>query len=90
MGQLYDIIQRHMDEGGYRVSQRQVAQRLGVSPTTIKAWQEPKELIAKKHLVAIAHLTHVPYHRVLDALLADIDYLTEDPPGEGRDATGSA
>lgn len=85
MGHLYDIIEKHMDSQGYPVSQRQVAQRLGVAPTTLKNWQTPRELIEKEHLVAIARLTGVPYQRVLDALLADIDYLHEqekpEPPG---------
>lgn len=77
MGQLYSIIESHMDGQGYRISQRQVAHRLGVSPTTLANWRDPKELIEKDHLVAIARLTGVPYQRVLDALLTDIGYLRE-------------
>lgn len=75
MGQLYDLIQAHMDNQPYAVSQRQVAGKIGVSPTTLKNWREPKELIEKRHLLAIARLTGVPYLRVLDALLHDIGYL---------------
>lgn len=81
MGRLYDIIQNHMDSQPYGVSQRQVAGKLGVSPTTLKNWQTPKDLIAKEHLQAISLLTGVPYLRVLDALLEDIGYLREDNPG---------
>jgi transcriptional regulator with XRE-family HTH domain len=85
MGRLYSIIEEHMDrQNGYRISQRQVAQRLGVSPTTLANWREPKELIDKRHLVAISQLTGVPYHRVLDALLADIGYLTESDDEGGQ------
>jgi transcriptional regulator with XRE-family HTH domain len=85
MGQLYDILENHMNQSGYRISQRQVAYRLGVSPTTLKNWQSPRELIEKRHLVAIAELTGVPYHRVLDALLNDIGYLREsDEPPHGQ------
>lgn len=86
MGQLYSLIEDHMDrQGGYRISQRQVASRLGVSPTTLANWRDPKELIEKRHLVAISALTGVPYHRVLDALLEDIGYLKESDPGESSD-----
>ena len=39
MGQLFDIIQEHMDAQPYGVSQRKIAERLGVSPTTLKNWR---------------------------------------------------
>lgn len=78
MGRLYDIIQNHMDSQTYGASQRQVASKIGVSPTTLKNWRTPKELIDKRHLVAISDLTGVPYVRVLDALLDDIGYLSRD------------
>ena len=78
MGQLFSIIGDHMDrQNGYRISERQVAIRLGVTPSTLANWKQPKKLIDKEHLVAIAELTGVPYHRVLDALLSDIGYLRE-------------
>lgn len=87
MGQLYDIIQNHIDTQPYGVSQRQIAGRLGVSPTTLANWRTPEKLIAKRHLSAIARLTGVPYPRVLDALLSDIGYLSEaspPPPAEPK------
>lgn len=87
MGRLYDIIQTHIDAQPYDVSQRQIAKKLEVSPTTLKNWQTPKDLIDKKHLRAISLLTGVPYLRVLDALLDDINYLREDDnPGEVKGA----
>ena len=79
MGQLYDIIQRHIDAQPYGTSVRRVADALGVSPTTVANWREPTKLIAKEHLEAIARVTGTPYRVVLDALLADIDY-AEHPP----------
>lgn len=89
MGKLYDIIQQHMDAQPYGVSQRQVAIKLDVSPTTLKNWQTPTKLIDKEHLQAIARLTGVPYLRVLDALLEDIGYLSEAPPeSQERGAAG--
>lgn len=86
MGQLFDLIQQHMDSQPYPVSQRQVAGRLEVSPTTLKNWRNPEGLVDKKHLQAISRLTGVPYLRVLDALLHDIGYLHEEaaPPEEKR------
>lgn len=84
MGQLFDIIQQHMDAQPYGVSQRKIADSLGVSPTTLKNWRAPRELIAQEHLRAISRLTGVPYLRVLDALLIDIGYLSEDPPPTAR------
>lgn len=80
MGQLYDIIQRHIDAQPYPPSQRRVADSLGVSPSTLKNWREPTRLIDKDHLLAIARVTHVPYERVRDALLEDIGYLRPESP----------
>lgn len=77
MGRLYDLIQEHIDKQVYPPSERAVAKQLGVTQTTLSNWREPKRLIDKRHLVAIARLTGYPYARVLDALLADIDYLEE-------------
>lgn len=79
MGQLYDIIQRHIDAQPYGVSERQVAKVLGVTQTTLSNWRTPRRLIDKEHLLSIARVTHMPYQRVLDALLHDIGYLTEEP-----------
>lgn len=75
MGQLFDIIQKHIDAQPYEVTLAQVAKKVGVSRQTIANWRTPTKLIAKRHLVAIAEVTGVPYQRVLDALLEDIGYL---------------
>lgn len=80
MGKLYAIIQKHMDAQPYGVSERQVAKAIGVTPTTLSNWREPKRLIDKKHIQAISRVTGVPYLRVLDALLDDIGYLNETSP----------
>lgn len=84
MGKLYDIIQAHIDAQPYEVSVRQVARALGVTPTTVKNWREPRELLKKEHLEAIARVTGTPYRDVLAALLVDIGYQTPaaDPPAE--------
>lgn len=77
MGKFYELIQQHIDAQPYPVTERQVARRLGVSQTTLHNWRTPKKLIEKDHLIAVSELTGVRYGRVLDALLEDIDYLTE-------------
>ena len=82
MGKLYDLIQEHIDSQRYPPSERQVAKELGVTQTTLSNWREPKKLIDKEHLVAISRVTRNPYHRVLDALLDDIGYLTEESDGD--------
>lgn len=88
MGRFYDIIQAHMDAQPYGVSQRQVAGKLNVSPTTLKNWRTPEKLIAKQHIEAVSRLTGVPYQRVLDALLEDIGYLHSSPRESTRREAG--
>lgn len=75
MGRLWDIIQQHIDGEQYPPSQRQVAKKLDVSPTTLGNWRAPKDLPEFEHLEAISRLTRVPYRDVLDAALADTGYL---------------
>lgn len=78
MGRLFDILQAHVDAQPYEVSWADVARRIGVTRQTVLNWRTPTKLLKKEHLVAIAHITGVPYQRVLDALLEDINYLYED------------
>ena len=80
VGKFYDLIQSHIDAQPYRVTDRQVARRLGVTQTTLTNWRTPKQLIAKEHIVAVAHLAGVRYTQALDALLEDIGYLNEAQP----------
>lgn len=89
MGRLYDLIQEHIDAQTYPPSERQVAKQLGVTQTTLSNWREPKRLIDKEHLLAIAKVTRVPYHRVLDALLEDIGYRDADTPPPDRGVKGA-
>jgi hypothetical protein len=88
VGQLYDIIQAHMDAQQHGTSARRVAKAIGVSPTTLKNWQTPTKLIDKAHLEGIARVTGTPYAEVLAALLADIGYQER---GDGQPTeTGTA
>lgn len=86
MGRLYDLIQEHIDGQMYPVSERQIAKAIGVTPTALSNWRNPKRLIEKKHLLAIARVTRNPYSTVLYALLEDINYLHEGGGGDGEAA----
>lgn len=86
MGKLTEIIRKYVDAQPFEVSDRQVAQKLGVTQTTLSNWGKPTKLIQKRHLVAISRLTGAPYSRVLDALLEDIGYLHEDGDGSEHSA----
>lgn len=77
MGKFFDLIQQHMDEQPYKVTERQIAKRLGVTQTTLTNWRTPKKLIAKQHIIDVSRLAGVRYERALEALLDDINYLSE-------------
>lgn len=81
MGKLYEIIQAHIDAQPYDVSVRQVAKAIGVTPTTVANWREPKELPKKEHLEAIARVTGTPYRYVFYAAGVDCGYIIETPAG---------
>jgi transcriptional regulator with XRE-family HTH domain len=74
MGKLWELLQRHIDAAPYPPSERQVAHRLGVSPTTLGNWRDPKKLPTRENLQAIADLVGVRYAVVLDAALRDTGY----------------
>jgi transcriptional regulator with XRE-family HTH domain len=76
MGQLWDIVQTHIDSAPYPPSLRQVAARLGVTATTLGNWRDPQDLPARKNLRALAELTGTPYLKVLEAALTDTGYVT--------------
>jgi transcriptional regulator with XRE-family HTH domain len=74
MGQLWDIVQAHIDSSPYRPSERRVAARIGISPTALSNWRSPKRLPDVENLRALARLTGVPYSEVLEAALTDTGY----------------
>lgn len=84
MGQLYDLIQAHMDAQPYEVRPADVARKLGVSRQTVLNWREPTGWVSRRHLEGIAQLTGVPYLRVLDAMLEDIGYISRTPPDDPK------
>ncbi len=77
MGRLHDIIQAHIDAQPYGTSVRKVAEAIGVSPTTVGNWRNPKELPRKEHLEAIARVTGRPYDDVFYAAGVDAGYIIE-------------
>lgn len=81
MGRLFEIVEEYRARyAPHEPKYSRVAEQVGVSRQTLLNWRKPVGLIDKGHLVALSALTGVPYHRVLDALLADINYLNPDPP----------
>lgn len=83
MGRFYDLIQQHIDEQTYPPSDRELARKLNVTPSTLANWRNPRKLIERGHIEAVADLAGVSYTRALDALLDDIGYL---PKRERRPA----
>lgn len=77
LGKFYDLVQQHIDAQEYPPSEREVARKLDVTPSTLANWRNPKQLIAKRHIIAVSELAGVRYERARDALLEDIGYLTE-------------
>ena len=74
MGLLWELIQRHIDNVGYPVSERTIAKKLEVTPNTLKHWRDLKRLPSRENMEAIADLVGVRYAVVLDAALRDTGY----------------
>lgn len=72
MGAFWEIIQTELDRERFDVSDRQLARKLDVAPTTISNWRRGfKELPSPRNLRAVADFAGVSYERVLLAALSD-------------------
>src|SRR5688500_7614946 len=81
MGELGELIEQWRSKQPYRPSDRKMAERLGVSPSTIGDWIRGT-VPGPEKLAALAAEMHYPYRRLLDAVMVDLGYLPE--PGVER------
>ena len=79
MGQLWTIIQAHLDR--YGVREAAFARQIGTVSQTLSSWKHRglKQLPNKDLLEAVARETSTPYEEVLAAVLVDIGYATVTP-----------
>jgi transcriptional regulator with XRE-family HTH domain len=82
-GQVWALIQGWMDAMHYPPSQRKLAERLDVSPSTITDWKYRVSFPKADVIEALAAELGMRYERVLDAFLADHGYLLERPTKGG-------
>ena len=72
VGAFWDIIQGELDRERFTVSDRKLALRLKVAPSTIANWRSGlNELPTVKNLRAVADFAGLAYEEVLLAALAD-------------------
>lgn len=76
-GRLWELIENHRNSQPYPPSYRQIAYRLGVSPSTVTNWKNPKVLPDREHLEALAKLVGLDYPTVLTIALGDTRYLSD-------------
>ncbi|QCG77627.1 immunity repressor [Gordonia phage Fairfaxidum] len=88
MGELWTIIQEHLD--AYGVREAEFARRIGSSPQTVNSWKKRgiRNLPERRLLLAVAEITGREYADVLEAALTDADYLGGDLPAAARRGTG--
>lgn len=72
MGALWDVIQAELDRERFTVSDRKLALRLGVSPSTIGNWREGiSRLPDEKNLRSIADFVGRSYEDILLVALSE-------------------
>lgn len=86
MGELYGIIQRHLDR--YGVREAALARLMGTSSQTVNSWKTRgvRQLPTRPLLEAVARETRTPYEVVLRAALLDTGYLQAEVTPESADA----
>lgn len=91
-GYLWAIVQEWRDSMPYPPSERQIAKRLGVSPSALGAWKRAESFPTATNLRALAAEIGAPYERLLNAVLIDQGYRTPDKPQApppGREVRGA-
>lgn len=73
-GHLWALVQDWMDSIPYPPSQRKLAARLEVSPTTVSDWKYGESFPTPEHIERLAEEIGAPKERVLDAFLKDHGY----------------
>lgn len=76
MGSAWTLIEEYREaHEPFPPSYRRLAVAVGVAPGTFNAWAEPQRLPARENIEALAKLLGMPYKRILEAFLRDVDYL---------------
>lgn len=89
-GHVWALIQEWMDAMPYPPSQRKLAARLDVSPTTVSDWKYRESFPIPTLMHRLAAEIGVPYERVLDAFLKDHEYREGEQPKGGEGHAGPA
>lgn len=85
-GQLWRVIQEWMDSISYPPSQGKLADKIGISRSSMSDWKYGRVFPGPDALKALAAEIGVPYERVLDAALRDNGYRVEQPAKRGESA----
>jgi len=87
---LWALIQEWLDAQFFRVSQAQLADKLGVRRSTLSQWKLGQTRPTPANLRELHRVTRIDYDRLLDALVRDMGYLDEEEgEGDGNPAPNS-
>ena len=82
---LWALIQEWLDAQFFRVTQAQLADKLGVRRSALSQWKLGKARPTPAHLRELHRVTRIDYDRLLEALVRDMGYLDAED-GERHDA----
>src|SRR5690606_25544216 len=80
---LWALIQEWLDAQFFRVTQAQLAEKLGVRRSALSQWKLGQTRPTPEHLRELQRVTRIDYDRLLDALVRDMGYLDAED-GEGN------
>lgn len=87
---LWALIQEWLDAQFFRVSQAQLADKLGVRRSALSQWKLGQARPTPANLRQIHQVTRIDYDRLLDALVRDMGYLdAEEGEGDGNAASNT-
>lgn len=75
---VWSLIQVWLDAQPFNVSQRQLAKKIGVSPTMLTYWKTSKGSPNPDDLNTLAEVTQIPKSALIRAMLLDQGYVADE------------
>lgn len=83
---VWAVIQQWMDDQPFPPKPAQLAAKLKLSRSAVSQWKHGQSRPKPEHLRELARVMHVPYERLLTALMVDMGYLEREERGRGSSA----
>lgn len=86
---LWALVQEWRDAQFFRVSQAQLAEKVGVTRSAVSQWKSGQARPGPEHLLALHRVTRIDYDSLVEAVVQDMGYRSDREVGEERAGSAS-